>query len=79
MVTYMCPVRECKRGRTFHAAGRTFTFRDCREEGMMSIRASEIRQSFRMEIKGRETLQPLVNFMYLVIVNICEQRKQKLN
>ena len=36
MVTYMCPVRECKRGQTFHAAGRTFTFRDRREEGMMS-------------------------------------------
>ena len=31
--------RECKRGRTFHAAGRTFTFRDRREEGMMSDRA----------------------------------------
>ena len=42
----MCPGRECKWGRTFHAAGRTFTFRDRREEWRRGTLGNE-RKTFR--------------------------------
>ena len=42
MVTYVCPGKECKWGRTFLSVGEIFTFRDRREEGMMSNRAEQL-------------------------------------